>query len=142
MPPTYVPVIRTGVDVSFNNVTVAGVLSLSGGATYNGGTIRGNGSTSTSTLLAGMVSGDQFDRWRLDTSGMLNLGPGNATRDTNLYRAGVGTLKTDTSLRVGGSLGVGNSLAATTPGAVVRKVELFDAAGVSLGFLPVYNSIT
>lgn len=32
--------------------------------------------------------------------------------------------------------------AATTLGAVVKKVEIFDAAGASLGFIPVYDSIT
>jgi hypothetical protein len=30
----------------------------------------------------------------------------------------------------------------TTLGSVVRKVQVFDAAGTSLGFVPVYNSIT
>ena len=32
---------------------------------------------------------------------------------------------------------VGNSAAATTPGSVVKKMEVFDAAGVSLGFVPI-----
>lgn len=41
-----------------------------------------------------------------------------------------------------GGLGVGNSAAATTPGSVTKKVEIFDETGASLGFLPVYSSIT
>ena len=41
-----------------------------------------------------------------------------------------------------GTLGVGNSAAATTPGNVVKKIEVFDDAGNSLGFLAVYDSIT
>jgi hypothetical protein len=41
-----------------------------------------------------------------------------------------------------GGLGVGNSAAATTLGSVTKKIEVFDAAGVSLGFVPVYGSIT
>lgn len=41
-----------------------------------------------------------------------------------------------------GGLGVGNSVAASGgPGPLVRKVEIFDAAGASLGFVPVYSSI-
>lgn len=44
-------------------------------------------------------------------------------------------------LAVGG-LGVGNSASATTPGSVVKKIEVFDASGTSLGFVPVYSSIT
>lgn len=39
-------------------------------------------------------------------------------------------------------LGVGNSASATTPGSVVKKMEVFDAAGNSLGFLPIYDAIT
>lgn len=39
-------------------------------------------------------------------------------------------------------IGVGNSAAATTPGTVVKKVQIFDAAGASLGYVPVYSSIT
>lgn len=41
-----------------------------------------------------------------------------------------------------GGVGVGNSAAATTPGAVVKKMEIFDANGASLGFIAIYNSIT
>jgi hypothetical protein len=39
-------------------------------------------------------------------------------------------------------LGVGNSAAATTLGTVVKKIQVFDASGVSLGYLPVYDAIT
>tara|TARA_R100000655_G_scaffold109699_3_gene165034 strand:+ start:2163 stop:4352 length:2190 start_codon:yes stop_codon:yes gene_type:complete len=39
-------------------------------------------------------------------------------------------------------LGVGNSVAATTPGTVVKKMQIFDAAGVSLGYVPIYDAIT
>lgn len=33
-------------------------------------------------------------------------------------------------------------VAATTPGAVVKKIEVFDASGTSLGFLAVYSTIS
>lgn len=39
-------------------------------------------------------------------------------------------------------LGVNNSAAATTLGSVTKKIEVFDAAGNSLGFIAVYDSIT
>lgn len=39
-------------------------------------------------------------------------------------------------------LGVGNTAAATTLGAVARKMEVFDSVGTSLGFVPIYNNIT
>jgi hypothetical protein len=41
-----------------------------------------------------------------------------------------------------GALGVGNSAAATTPGTCAYKIEVFDDAGVSLGFLAVFDAIT
>jgi hypothetical protein len=40
------------------------------------------------------------------------------------------------------SLGVGNSASASTPGSVVKKIEVFDQSGTSLGFIAVYNSIS
>jgi hypothetical protein len=39
-------------------------------------------------------------------------------------------------------IGVGNSAAATTPGAVTKKIQVFDETGASLGFLAVYGAIT
>jgi len=39
-------------------------------------------------------------------------------------------------------IGVGNSLAATTLGTVTKKIQVYDAAGASLGFVAVYNTIT
>ena len=39
-------------------------------------------------------------------------------------------------------LGVGNSVAATTPGSVVKKMQVFDQFGASLGFIPIYSTIT
>lgn len=42
----------------------------------------------------------------------------------------------------GASLRVANSAAASTPGTVVKKIEVFNAAGTSLGFIAVYDAIT
>jgi len=47
----------------------------------------------------------------------------------------------DGPVRVG-SLGVGNSAAGSTPGTCVKKIQVFDAAGNSLGYVPVYDAIT
>lgn len=46
------------------------------------------------------------------------------------------------NIRIGGNLGVGNSASATTPGTVVKKIEVFNTTGTSLGFIPVYNAIS
>jgi hypothetical protein len=54
----------------------------------------------------------------------------------------VSTLKGQKLITHGG-LGVGNSATATTSvGSLVKKVEIFDAAGASLGFVPVYATIS
>ena len=39
-------------------------------------------------------------------------------------------------------LHVGNSVSATTLGTVTKKIEVFNQDGVSLGFIPVYSTIT
>lgn len=39
-------------------------------------------------------------------------------------------------------LGAGNTVAATTLGSVTRSMEVFDRDGNSLGFVPIYDSIT
>jgi hypothetical protein len=67
---------------------------------------------------------------------------GGTAPDTNLYRGAANLLKTDDKFAAVAGLGVGNSAAATTLGSVTKKIEVFDASGVSLGFVPVYNSIT
>lgn len=41
-----------------------------------------------------------------------------------------------------GGIGVGNSAAGSSLGTVVKKVQIFDAAGSSLGYVPVYDAIT
>jgi hypothetical protein len=77
-------------------------------------------------------------------------GPGNiwvfynADTGTALMTINRGTGKvTANDLVVGKTgLGVGNSAAATTLGTVVKKMEVFAVNGTSLGFVPIYDSIT
>lgn len=40
------------------------------------------------------------------------------------------------------SLGVGNSASATAVGTLSKKMEVFDASGASIGFVPIYTTIT
>jgi hypothetical protein len=61
--------------------------------------------------------------------------------DAGLYRHGPGALATGGRILARGGIGVGNSRRATTLGRVVRKVEVFDAQGRPLGYVPVYNAI-
>jgi hypothetical protein len=121
--PSYVPVIPTGRDVSFKSVTVVGATNLT-------------------TVFQSQVSGDAFPRATLNAGGGYAFGSGAGPTDTNLYRNGPNILRTDSNLQIGGTLGVAGAVAATTPGAVVKKLQIFDDTGASLGFLPVYSSIT
>lgn len=41
-----------------------------------------------------------------------------------------------------GSLGVGNSVSASTLGTVTKKMQVFDANGNGIGYVPIYNNIT
>jgi len=70
-----------------------------------------------------------------------------SAKDVNYGRGGTRTaLVSDENgapcLLAVGSLGVANSAAATTPGTVTKKIEIFDASGASLGFIAVYDAIT
>jgi hypothetical protein len=55
---------------------------------------------------------------------------------------GNGTVYSAAQGRFTTGIGVGNSVAATTPGSVVKKIRVFDANGNILGYLAVYDGIT
>lgn len=94
------------------------------------GTVTSTGASAAAILVAGIVTGDSFDRYRLTADGGQAWGPGTATRDTTLRRTAVGVLATDntfaalTGLQVGsvttdfgggaGVIGVKNATTAPT----------------------------
>lgn len=70
----------------------------------------------TSTAILTAITTDTLYRWRVRTDGMMEWGPGGAAAvDANLYRSGVGALKSDGSLELGGSL-IGRDAAAYSAG--------------------------
>ena len=83
---------------------------------------------------------DVVARMSMMVDGTIEWGPGDVARDCVLSRRTADILNTPDRMEVG-TLGVGNSEAAATPGTCVKKIEVFDAAGSSLGFLAVYGSI-
>ncbi|MGV9243596.1 hypothetical protein [Streptomyces sp. NPDC003710] len=91
----------------------------------------------------GRVSGDSSGRIVIFGDGKIELGDGGAGgRDVNLYRSAANKLKSDDMIIAALGLGVGNSASATAVGTLSKKIEVFDASGVSLGFVPVYATIT
>jgi len=89
---------------------------------------------------------DTQPRWKMAaTTGKQEWGPGGSTApDTGLERLGPSLLGTSSGDKfvANAGLGVGNSAAGSTPGTCVKKMEVFDAAGTSLGFLAIYNAIS
>ncbi len=97
--------------------------------------------SSGSTCFIVQQSGDTYNRFDILGSGTIRMGSGSSTPDCILQRRAADIFNTPDRLEVG-TLGVGNSAAGSTLGNVVKKVEIFDDAGNSLGFLAVYDSIT
>lgn len=81
----------------------AGILQLGSGAAAAQRLLVYCGSSSNVALDVRAVTGDQT-RFSALGDGRLQWGPGNTATDANLYRAGVGSLRTDTSFTVGGNL--------------------------------------
>jgi hypothetical protein len=104
---------------------------------------RATATSSGRQLLQAFVGTGANPLFNLGIGGVFQWGAGGASPvDTDMFRLSPGTLKTGGMFIAGGGIGVGNSAAATTPGAVVKKIQVFDATGASIGFLPVYSSIT
>lgn len=72
-------------------------------------------------------------RWNLST----------ADASAYLARNAANVINTPGKLTATAGLGVGNSAVATIGvGLLARKMEVFDATGTSLGFVPIYDAIT
>ena len=113
-----------------------------GNINLTGFLLRMRPDTNVATFVSG-IGQDSDDRFEILANGQMQWGHGSAVPDTTLARQTVGNLRCATGkLLADGGVGVGNSLAATTPGSVVRKMEVFDATGASLGFIPIYSSIS
>lgn len=86
--------------------------------------------------------GEAANRFQITNDAFLEWGGGTNPPDVNLFRQGTAGVRTNQKLLADGGLGVGNSAAATTPGSVVKKIQVFDETGASLGYIAVYSAIT
>ena len=128
----------TGNDASASALS----LDLAGAGTASQGIFLTSTSGGTTGNLLEMRNGGTGAVFNVSATGAAGFGSGTGAPDTNLYRGGADLLKTDDKFVAVGGLGVGNAVAATTPGTVTQKIEVFDASGASIGFIPVYSSIT
>jgi hypothetical protein len=95
--------------------------ALLSGAIFTGA-VTSAGAASTDTAFAGGVTGDAFDRFRILESGLLEVGPGSAGRDTNWRRSAANEWTTDDAVIVslalrhlGTTLGFYGATATTKP---------------------------
>lgn len=86
----------TATDVTLFR-SAAGILAV-------GGELQAQNATAGLVALASVIGANTFDSWRAYADGKQEWGTGAVTRDTNLYRTGVGILTTDGDLNVGGAL--------------------------------------
>jgi hypothetical protein len=127
----------------FATVQYAGTLQ-SGVTISSAGLIHTQGS-STNNIIASRRHTEAYNRFEIDATGKLGWHNFNTSAlDTNLYRGSAGIVKSDHKIAAALGIGVGNSAPATeTIGkSVVRKIQIFDTTGVSIGYIPVYDSIS
>ena len=101
--------------------------------------------TSQYAYAGAYVAGQTYKRFRLSlSSGQMAWGSGTANYDTTLTRLANQGLKTERKLLATEGIGVGNTSTATTipTSNLVRKMQVFDENGLSLGYIPIYSSIT
>lgn len=129
-PPTIAEVLVSGNDAGGNSVVNLDEVS----ANYFTGSL---GPASHTGVLR--LATSQYIAWRDPTD---TVDEYIQLQADNVFHLTTGLTLDSGNVRVAGNLGVGNSAAATTPGTVVKKIEIFDASGTSLGFIAVYDSIT
>lgn len=139
--------------VDVNGVTITGIVNLSAELiqTFTADTTAMISQTNTTTtsnsgfisqvhFIAGSivvkarVTGDTSSRYILTADGKSTWGPGNATQDTNLYRAAASVLKTDDTFEVGQSARVANNVVVGSLGTLgdngVGEIQLANATTV------------
>lgn len=125
----------------------ASTFATSADGTASLGTVVINPFSASKRALDIRLTADTVSRLRIDESagsgsGTITFGDG-TTADVNLYRSAANKLKSDDMVIAALGLGVGNSASATVGvGILANKMEVFDASGASLGFVPIYASIT
>lgn len=93
--------------------------------------------------MQGKQATDAGPRFQIENdNGIVSWGFGSGAFSHTLTPATSVGMLLNTKLLATAGIGVGNSAAATTPGSVVKKIEVFDTAGTSLGFIAVYSAIT
>lgn len=123
------PASSSWVEIPNSSGTYGGNLTLSSSSTLSIGTAtlsrssggslsantnyQRNASATTDVAYSALLTGDTFDRTRIYADGKWEAGPGNAARDTNLFRDSANVLRTNDSLTVDLNLSVAGSATVT-----------------------------
>ena len=98
--------------------------SASGLFLLSNGEVNVTRAAATDTVLYGQVSGDSVGRIVIRADGQIQIGPGNAARDVNLYRRSLNHLGTDDSFQAGGYCsGAATESVRTTASAGITTTE-------------------
>ena len=93
-------------------------------------------------ILQSFVSGESYARLQMYSDGRIIFGNGQTSASIRLEVSNADTLKlANSNLLIEKGLGVGNSTDATTVNKVVKKIEIFNESGSSLGYIPIYDRI-
>jgi len=141
-------------DIGSSNIVTVGTVTAGAwnatkiGLAYGGTNADLSGTGGTSQVLQQSSSGAAVTVGQLAVADLstAKTGTGSIVLATAPTFASTITVTTNAlvtgKVLVTGGLGVGNSASATTPGTVVKKIQVFDALGFSLGYIPVYDAIT
>ena len=109
-----------------------------------GGKIGFSSQDAYTQILQSFISGEGYARLQIYSDGRMIFGNGKENAKVRLELSNNDTLKLANGtllLGTGKTIGVGNSVAATTPGNVVAKFEILNDNGISLGYVPIYDTI-
>lgn len=98
-------------------------------------------SLATKLIIRSKATADTNHTFQVRSSGKLEWGSGTAAPDAKLERSDAAVLSATGHLGAD-TLGVGNAAAASILGTVTHKIQVFDKAGVSHGYIAVYDAIT
>lgn len=114
------------------------VSRTSGSSLSNTSNWQSQRAATSGTAFTTLVNADTFDRWRVYADGKQEWGPGNATRDTDLFRNGIGLLKTNSIF----NSQVESNTSAFTPASGFTLVALFIRRTAGITIADIYLTYT
>ena len=118
--------------------TFTGSPTLSGAPTFSGAALFTAGplfrrAANTDAALGTLVTGDGFDRFRINADGKMEWGSGSGARDVELYREAANVLATNDTVRVYGATISTDAFQARVTGDTVSRLNIDADGGMSWG---------